>query len=612
MIDQEVLHSPTLNYRPAIDGLRALAILSVFFFHLNRRWLPGGFVGVDVFFVISGYLITSLLLKDRMRDSLSLATFYQRRIARIFPAFFLVGLATLAGAAAIYSPHDLASTGAGLTAAALSVVNLKLIFQGNYFTLSQDAQPFLHYWSLSVEEQFYLFFPLLLVLTAKWNRERLLRGFWVLWVMTFITCLALTYARPAWAFYLLPTRAWELLTGAILATASIGTARQQGSGVDRALPFVGLGLVGLSFLIVPEDRTFPGAWALLPVLGTAAVIRPPAEGGNLVERWLAAAPLVIVGQMSYSLYLWHWPIFSMVDYQFFTAGEHFRLALKLALTIPIAYLSFRYIEGPARRYFSAPGKMRPTLAFLVTALVICVPLGVWARETRYIDMSTRVVARGGRSFGDPAGAVKVVLMGDSQGSMYARVVKEICEEVHYHLTVVSVSSGDPLPKADAVPAPLWDDSLSVIRRIRPDVLLVACEWRGKLNGAPERLTMAIKEVSPFVGRVVLIDQPPILPPDANRGSIREGARWPFHEETSVREGRLASNRQLVSLKSDRCLIVETASKFEAPDGSLRFWDGAGRETYDDAMHLSYYGANLVRGDLELLIRMPGWAGSAQK
>ena len=142
----------SVQYRPAIDGLRGVAVLAVFIFHLKRQWLPGGFVGVDVFFVISGFLITSILLREFEHNSFGLWKFYQRRIARLFPAFFTVALATLLGAFFIYSAQDLASCGANLVSTTLSVANLKYMWQGNYFTISPDAQPFLHYWSLSVEE----------------------------------------------------------------------------------------------------------------------------------------------------------------------------------------------------------------------------------------------------------------------------------------------------------------------------------------------------------------------------------------------------------------------------------------------------------------------------
>jgi peptidoglycan/LPS O-acetylase OafA/YrhL len=203
------------EYRPDIDGLRAIAVLAVFVFHLNRRWLPGGFFGVDIFFVISGYLITSIVRRDCEEGRFRFGRFYQRRIARLLPAFVAVGLATLVGAALVYSPQDLASTGATLSAAAASVANLKFLLQGNYFVLSPDSQPFLHCWSLSVEEQFYLLFPAAFL--VLYRRPRALIG---LCVLSFVCYMALGRVRPEWAFYLLPARGncwWEAFVGHALA-----------------------------------------------------------------------------------------------------------------------------------------------------------------------------------------------------------------------------------------------------------------------------------------------------------------------------------------------------------------------------------------------------------
>ena len=250
-----------VEYRPAIDGLRAVAVLAVCLFHLDRRWLPGGFVGVDIFFAISGYLITSVILRDCDRNRFSFGRFYQRRIARLLAAFVAVAVATLIGAFFIYSPQDLATTGATLAASAASLANLKFMLQGNYFALSPDAQPFLHCWSLSVEEQFYLLFPAIffvLYLKAKTYRIHVLTG---LFVVSLLTSVALTHVRPEWAFYLLPSRACELLAGSILATLPGRGMRH--AELLAAVRIVGLALIGISFWAISEGPRFPGYAAML-------------------------------------------------------------------------------------------------------------------------------------------------------------------------------------------------------------------------------------------------------------------------------------------------------------------------------------------------------------
>ena len=268
-----------LAYRPEIDGLRAVAVISVFIFHLNHQWLPGGFVGVDIFFVISGYLITSILYNDCKAEMFSLARFYQRRIARIFPAFFTVALATIVVSAFVYSSLDFASAGANLVAASLSVANVKYMLQGNYFEISPDAQPFLHYWSLSVEEQFYVVFPLLLFLLSRYVRHHLSLILMLIGLTSLIACIKLTQVNPVWAFYLLPTRAWELCAGSLLAVTPFAGIGRRANTAMHWLPTAGLLLIGGSFIAIHEGPSFPGWRAVFPIIGASAIIFRSGGGG---------------------------------------------------------------------------------------------------------------------------------------------------------------------------------------------------------------------------------------------------------------------------------------------------------------------------------------------
>lgn len=443
---QRAPHS-SLAYRPAIDGLRAVAVISVFVFHLNHKWLPGGFIGVDVFFVISGYLITSIILKDCQNHTFSLSRFYQRRIARIFPVFFAVGLVTLAGAGLVYSPQDFASAGATFAAAALSVANLKFMLQGNYFEISLDAQPFLHYWSLSVEEQFYIFFPLLLLLLFKYARKHIALALSLLLAGSFLASLIMTQANPVWAFYLLPTRAWELLAGCLLAVTTDHAKPATENRWWKLLSISSMGLITLSLLVVHESVNFPGYWAMLPVAGAIGLLMPAARG-TIAEKLLATAPLVAVGRISYSLYLWHWPVFSLVDYQMYLASEFYRLTLKIGLSFLAAGLSFWLLENPTRRFLNHPKNMALTYGGLLSALIICVPLSIAIRNANYVNAKASEVVHGGLIFDSPTKTRSVVLMGDSNGSMYGKVMKAICKDLGYKLSVISVAAGDPLPTSN--------------------------------------------------------------------------------------------------------------------------------------------------------------------
>ncbi|MDB6129304.1 MAG: acyltransferase 3 [Verrucomicrobiales bacterium] len=597
---------PGLEYRPAIDGLRALAVLSVFIFHLNHSWLPGGFVGVDVFFVISGYLITSIIFKECQQNSFSVVKFYQRRIARIFPAFFTVGLATLVGSYFIYSPQDLASAGANLSAAALSLSNIKFMLQGNYFAISPDAQPYLHYWSLSVEEQFYIFFPLLFLLIFKHARKYQMQLLVGLCGASFITCVVLTRLKPVWAFYLLPTRSWELLAGCLLAILTGGT---NSSAVPKScwpkwVSGLGLGIIIVSFLLVREGPHFPGYWSILPTVGAVGVLMPLRGTRSISEKWLAVPPLVLLGRMSYSLYLWHWPVFSLVDYKMYLASAPARVAIKVGLSILAATLSFLFIENPARKFFNSPKHRRLAYSFMFLAIALCVPLGIAIRKSNYVNAETSDVTKGGLVFGSRNAAKSVVLMGDSNGSMYGKVLKEICAELGYKLTVISVAAGDPLPASDVSHGQLWLDSLAVVRKEKPDCLVLACSWEAKLKEDKQRLALAVDTLKPLVGRLVILNQPPILPAKATRAAIRDGARPPFFEDEEIRRLRLESNEYLERFNVAPASVVDIARYFQATNGEALFLDGQGRQLYHDAGHLSGFGADLIRSDLKRAISQP--------
>lgn len=216
------------DYRPAIDGMRAFSICSVLVFHMFPNLLPGGFVGVDIFFVISGYLITSILIRECREGNFSFGRFYQRRIARIFPSLFAVLAATLLAATMLYPGEEIASTGAVVTSALASLANIKFIMRGDYFKLAPDTERLLHTWSLSVEEQFYFAMPLLVyILTSQKSREslrytkRLGGAMAILILVSLCVCIFLTFWMRTWAYYLMPTRAWELLVGGIVATAHL-------------------------------------------------------------------------------------------------------------------------------------------------------------------------------------------------------------------------------------------------------------------------------------------------------------------------------------------------------------------------------------------------------
>jgi len=601
------MHNPPrtpgpLEYRPSIDGLRAVAVLSVLVFHLNHHWLPGGFLGVDVFFVISGFLITAIIRKQCQEESFSLVKFYQRRIARIFPASVTVAFVTLLGAACIYTPQDLAFTGSYFVAAMLSAINFKLIFQGSYFQISPDATPFLHYWSLAVEEQFYIFFPLLFLLLFKYARRHLVGVLGVLWTVSFLACVTVTDRNPSLAFYLLPTRAWELLAGCILAVAAAQPHKFHPAW-NRWSFVAGLGLVLLSLVFIPESNSFPGWHPLLPVAGAVLMLLPGGDA-RVGERWLTLPPLVFVGQISYSLYLWHWPVFSLVDYQLFLAPEPLRLALKIGLSFGAAVLSFHLIEQTTRGRLNQRSARKVAYAFALVAILVSVPLGLWVRRTNYVNATLSDVAKGGLIYPVKNGTNSVVLLGDSNGSMYGNVMRDICADANSRLTVISVGASDPMPLTTGTQSRLWLESLAVVKREKPGCLVLACSWAGVLHDDTNRLAAALAALQPLVGHVVLLTQPPKLPLINARTAIRDGASPVLYENPDYQLLRTNRNQYVTSFDAGSTYVVNVAGVFQKANGSIRFLDDRGRQMYYDAGHLSVYGSDLVRPQLEQAIFHP--------
>jgi peptidoglycan/LPS O-acetylase OafA/YrhL len=334
-------------YRADIDGLRAVAVLPVVLYHSGLGVFSGGFVGVDVFFVISGYLITQLLRADIERGRFSLLRFYERRIRRIFPALFVVLAASTIAATIIMLPRDLAAFGSTLAAAATSLANVLFWWQSDYFAGSAKLKPMLHTWSLGIEEQFYLFWPLLLFALARLGRRWLLAGTAVILGVSFAACIWMTDRQASSAFYLLPFRAWELALGAVLALGIVpafrSTARAQIAGA------VGLGLILYAVIAFSDATAFPGAAAALPCLGAALVIQAGRRSSATVVGTLLSNPTaVFFGRISYSFYLWHWPLFVFARY--LTIGEPPPLLMIAVALVALlcATASWGFVEQPIR------------------------------------------------------------------------------------------------------------------------------------------------------------------------------------------------------------------------------------------------------------------------
>lgn len=336
-----------MTYLPFVDGLRAVAILAVVAYHALPWTVPGGFAGVDVFFVISGFLITRFIATEMAEGTFSLTTFYIRRARRLLPAAVVCFVAVAAIAGFILQPDAYWYFGRSLLAAILIYANNFFYETGGYFSAPSLEKPLLHTWSLSVEDQFYLTWPVLLMLLLPRIRRPVLIGIAIAIAVASFAFSEIAIAKdPEFAFFQLPARAWELLCGALVAL--LGTRIVLSAAIANALAAVGVLAVVVSFALLSPTAHFPGLGALPAVLGTVAIIVASQNRETWVSTALSWKPVVFIGLISYSLYLWHWPLIALWSYWLERPLDAFEAAIVVALSFAIAVLSWRYVERPFR------------------------------------------------------------------------------------------------------------------------------------------------------------------------------------------------------------------------------------------------------------------------
>ena len=481
----------TMRYRAEIDGLRALAVVPVILFHAGAPYILGGYVGVDVFFVISGFLITLTILADEDFSPIDrIARFYERRIRRIIPTLALVVLVAIAAGVKLLLPAALMQLGKSAAATALFVSNFWFWSQSGYFQDAVESMPLLHTWSLAVEEQFYIGFPLLMIIIGNGRRLASLLVISLLAVGTFAVSVYLTKHSPGVAFYW-PTRAWELLLGAALALTE---ARLR--PMRETISIAGLISIVASLFVFDRMTPFPGYAALAPVLGTAAVIYGGSE--TIVGRILSLRPFVWVGLISYSLYLWHWPILVYAKQALVT--EHLSLLQTtgcIVATFLAAALSWRFVETPFRK-LPAPRKRLffGTSALIggvvVTGVALFTLKGLpnrFSRESLYLaqaqtaERPDNCIQAGRFVCQVGTGAARFILWGDSHAGALSPAISNITSTPGLYAVF---NSCPPLPSF--VPGGLRGDDLpnckahnkDILERARVDknidVVILASSW----------------------------------------------------------------------------------------------------------------------------------------
>ena len=470
------------SYRQDIDGLRAIAVLAVIIFHIEKSWMPGGFAGVDIFFVISGYLITKNIVTDIASQRFSVLEFYRKRIKRIMPALSVVVMSTLIAAQFVYLPKDVENFSFSAIASQLSFANIYFTYflDTSYFEKNAALEPLLHIWSLGVEEQFYIFWPLaLLFFLGRINNSVLFILLLLVILSSFLLGELLLSSNPMFSYYMLPTRAGELLVGALtyFILDKSGCFKSCNPMLLNLTSFFGLLMVIGSLLLLTENSSFPGVNSIPVCVGTGLIILCNGVNSTIVGRALALPPLLVIGLISYSLYLWHWPVFSFVRYIFGDINDQpYMILLSILVMLTLSVLSYRFVEIPSRNSkatFSKVFKRQfaiPSFIVLIIAstFISTDGLGVFEANEQYktelaksgniplhsgrFDFVCSENSKGNNQFALPECIIngekepRVLLWGDSTARQYVGMFGENAEKFGFSFRNVSMSSCPPLAK----------------------------------------------------------------------------------------------------------------------------------------------------------------------
>ena len=622
------LFQPSPKYRPDIDGLRAIAVLLVLNFHAFPGVAPGGFVGVDVFFVISGFLITGIITRELEAGRFSLIGFYNRRIRRIFPALIVVLAATLALGWFWMLPQALAQLGSDSFASAAFFANIALLLQSGYFDIESAKKPLLHLWSLGIEEQFYLFWPLLLMLAAR-LRVSIIAVAAVLGIASFLLNVAWIGSNPVATFYLPFTRAFELLAGAVLACGWIKVSQSGTASNWRA--WTGIALITASVALLDSHRAFPGWWAVLPVAGSALLLSAPAAWLNRVV--LASRPMVWIGLISYPLYLWHWPLLvfgEMIKFRPLTLLER---ELILLASMALAWATYRFVEIPFR--FGRPsGRKMFALGGGMVLIAVAGFAVVWGRgfDSR-LPPDIRAMASvrtesfkwrihecllnlaSETSFADTCverdRRPLLLVWGDSTAGALLPGLRKAQETRDFGIGQLTSNSCIPALGADIPSTPgcraMNDKVFSLIREIKPDVVLLHGTWEKHLDNVAETV-IALKQQTQ--ARVVVLGGVPAwrrgLPSEVLRYYILHRAlipeRSPNAAQSNVYDAVMRARLEPLGAE-----FISASDVFCNAEGCLtRIGDAAADITVSDQVHITEKGSIFLVGSI--IDRVLGSAG----
>ena len=604
-------------YRPEIDGLRALAVISVLIFHLNAAWLPGGFIGVDIFFVISGFLITTIISKELIRKEFSFSAFYARRAKRIFPALFAVLIFCSLFAYISLPPDDYKSFFKALRYVLLQFGNVHFSQEVDYFAQGLSPSPLLHTWSLGVEEQFYLLWPLLMALSYKWVPQTLRPLLFLLVLVSSLIASQLLLSLDAkQSYYMVYSRGWELLLGGVLAFGKLPEIRQQRSADFASIIAL---LVMLGCMLSYAERDFPGLKALLPVTAAALFIHSANLHTGVGHHLLSSRPTLVIGLYSYSLYLWHWPLITFTKT---LTGKPLSSLSIIIITLTcflLAALTYKFVEQP---FLKIKARKRSviiaSLCFIISGVVITNVLKHYdhhpSRSSHAYDFDESMAINTKKLCKErfkqtctpyTDGSYDILLAGDSHGAHYAPLILNWAKAYDYRVKVITQGG-----------CPTW---LRINSNIKQEDSTVCIEKKKKfaqvLSKTKEHVFLATKsdqissnygvsngrDLSRFINpklkghKVTLLLQIPLLNQNPNDCLFKKNSRLaalisPLYKNDTNCIDEITN----ISVASSNALLEHFADtkKWRAYTPSplnKHFINSAGKLLYKDENHLNIYG-----------------------
>jgi peptidoglycan/LPS O-acetylase OafA/YrhL len=651
----------SLPYLAPLDGIRAIAILAVLIFHICPAALTGGFTGVDVFFVLSGFLITSIMLHDIQQGGFSLKEFYLRRIQRLLPNVIVTVLAVLVLWGFLMPPGAAVQPGVHGLWTLFNFSNVYIFKNlGGYWGAAAEWAPLTHFWSLGIEEQFYLLFPSVLLVITRFQSTRI--RFWLIaaTALSFAICLYGSYTHPLATFYLLPTRVWELLLGAVIA-AHRGSFNKRstllrndfGIKAREAMGWAGIGMILGGFILIDGSSKFPGWVSLAPTLGTVILLLSVVDGKTRVSQLLSAPFMVGTGKLSYSLYLWHWPLITFGKMQAELSGRSQLAGAAIGglCGILLGWAAYVGIERPFRK--RGPGRTwrLATIASGFVVVVLCCKLATrytavdpnhrfdtptyrgelynagkaWDRnlcpDATSIDLDLPPLpARpndswraGGVIHPYGKGQPKVVVLGSSHALMYSRLIDDICGKNDLSVAFFGIDGSSVFFENETTTSfrsPSEGHEFDETRRKwmkewHPETIILIERW-DRSSEAPQgfatKLRLLLKEVCPLAKRVIFVTQVPVLKVH-KQINLRGFITWNTNSEglphlhPDINESfrkQATSVAETLLTEFPNLRVLRADQLFYRENGSIQYEEGR-NFLYVDADHLTDAGSEKVRG-----------------